>query len=186
MGIAEAEVEDVAQDFFIGFFESQSLDRADSEHGRFRAYLVGALRHHVQKQWRKASAQKRGGGKVALPLDELDQEASHEADHARLFDLEWAQTMMAHSMARLGREMSEQGMDATQTSALIHGDAALPQREIAARLGISVTAMKTRVFRLRRRFREILREEVSRTVANAAELEGEMAYLSEILGGPVA
>lgn len=186
MGISESEVEDVAQDFFIGFFESQSLDRADSAHGRFRAYLVGALHHHVQKLRRKASAQKRGGGKVALPLDALDQAAPHEADHARLFDLEWAQTMMAHSMARLERETSEQGMDATQTSALIHGDGAMPQREMAARLGISVTAMKTRVFRLRRRFREILREEVGRTVANAVELEGEMAYLSEILGGPAA
>ncbi|TLD71589.1 sigma-70 family RNA polymerase sigma factor [Phragmitibacter flavus] len=187
MGISETEAEDVAQDFFLNFFESRSLDRADEGQGRFRAYLLGALRHHVQKVHRKASAKKRGGGKIALSLEAVDQEnATPDADHARLFDLEWAQTVVSHSMTRLEKETQQQGIDADLTTALVNGDATVPQREIAAQLGITVTALKTRVFRMRRRFRELLREEVQRTVANDVELEAELVYISEILGGPSA
>lgn len=186
IGVHETEVEDVAQDFFIGFFEGQTLHRADREVGKFRAYLAGALWHYVQKVWRKAGRQKRGGGKELVPLQNVEQSAAQEEDPARLFDLEWAQTVVAHSMRRLEKENLAQGLDAATTDILIQGNAGVSQKETAAQMGISVTALKTRVFRTRRRFRVILREEVGRTVSSESDLEDELAYLLQILGGPAA
>jgi len=187
MGITQTEVEDLAQDFFLQFFDSGALDRANEGYGRFRAYLLGALRHHVQKLRRKAGTQKRGGGLVAVSLDIAEREnPSIEADYARLFDLEWAQTVVAHSMTRLEQEIRTQTMDRTLAKALIEGNAEGSQQEIAQQLGISVTALKTRIFRLRRRFREILREEVARTVSDESELDGELTYLTQLVGGPTA
>lgn len=182
MDVAEADVEDLAQEFFLDFFKSPTMHRANPKVGRFRTYLLGALHHHVLKFRRKASAQKRGGGRTPISLEVVAlQSATPDPDLARDFDREWAQTMVSHSMTRLEREALEQGLEPELTNRLVHGDSNLTQQQIASHLGITVVALKTRVFRLRRRFREILREEVSRTVIDESETDNELAYLSQIL-----
>lgn len=182
MQVAENDVEDFAQEFFLDFFKSPTMDRANPEVGRFRTYLLGALYHHVLKKQRKARAQKRGGGRTTLSLDMVDFQLS-EPDplHVRDFDREWAQTMVDHSMARLEQEAREQGLEPSMTHTLVLGDSDLTQQQLAEQLGITVVALRTRVFRLRRRFREILREEVARTVCDESETDHELAYLSQIL-----
>jgi RNA polymerase sigma-70 factor (ECF subfamily) len=183
-GVPAADAEDVAQEFFLQFFQSKALAGADPARGRFRSFLMGAVRHHVLKWHRRAAAQKRGGGAAHLPLVEDDLppvDGRHEDETTRWFDREWARTLFGHSLKRLEQENEASGLAAGMVHRLVLGEGEGLQQDQAASLGLTPTALKTRVFRLRRRLREIVREEVRFTVSSEADLEAELEYLSGII-----
>jgi RNA polymerase sigma-70 factor (ECF subfamily) len=182
--VPEDEVEDVVQEFVIGLFESDALRRADPQLGRFRSYLLGALRNFLLRRVTRQMTQKRGGGRDALPLDHADEIAEPLPEVEKLFDQEWAEALFSLGLSRLSEETYRQEFATIdrQWEQLIFGFNETPYPELAAQWGISVSGLKTRVFRLRRRFREILREEVSRTVSDDLEVDDEMRYLCAVLG----
>jgi RNA polymerase sigma-70 factor (ECF subfamily) len=181
-GVPEAEVEDVAQELFLSLFRSGAVERADRERGRFRSYLLGALRNHLGHRRARELTLKRGGGEAALPLD--GHELVQPPADAREFDAEWAHALLGEALRRFQHE--EQHSEESRASFAALGGPALGDEEfsceeVALRLGITVPAVKSRVFRLRQRFHDIVREEVRRTVANEAECDDELRYLSAVL-----
>jgi RNA polymerase sigma-70 factor (ECF subfamily) len=181
-GVPEAEVEDVTQELFLSLFRSGAVDRADRARGRFRSYLLGALRNHLSHRRAHAAALKRGGGQSTEPLD--GQELVQMPADAREFDAEWARALLGEALRRF--QLEAQHSEESRASFAVLGGPALGDgefscEEAARQLGITVPAVKSRVFRLRQRFHTIVREEVRRTVPSEAECDDELRHLSAVL-----
>ncbi len=178
LGAAADEVEDVVQEFLVSLFESGSLGRADPQVGRFRSYLIGALRHHLGDHRARLHAKKRGGGVPALPLDGVDAPVDPPPAPVdeREFDADWAHALVAEAMRRF--HALHEG---DPLCAQVFGEDAESFTKAATQLGITPAAVKSRVFRLRQRFRKIMREEVLRTVADESECDTELRYLCTVL-----
>ena len=176
---------DLVQGFFASLLERRAVATADRDRGRFRAFLLASLDHFLANEWRRATAQKRGGGRVLGGLDFGDGERryslepSHEATPDRVYDRRWALTLIDSAMSRLREEYVARGrgdlFDAL--SGMIGGDAEEAYAQVAARVGMSENAIKVAVHRLRKRCRELLREEVGQTVAGEAEVDDELRHL---------
>ena len=186
-GYSSSDAQDLTQAFFAGLIQTGGFRGADPDRGRFRSYLLGAMKHFLANEWHRGRAQKRGGGTPLLELDALEPEARYAllaqpADPDRAFDREWAQATVARALDRLRIE-SEQTGRGTQFEVLrgsLTGDEA-DRSETAARLDISEGAVKVAVHRLRQRYRALLRAEVAETVADPSDVDDEMRYLVEVL-----
>ena len=186
------DAQDLAQGFFAHLIESRAYARADPEKGRFRSFLLGALKHFVAHERAHDRAQKRGGGMI---LGQLDTAAIAEADarvvgaHGwsaeRVYEREWAETLLRQALGRLAEECALAGKEdlfAQLNSHLSAGsDGAIPYAELSLRLGRPVTTLRSDVARLRSRYRAILREEVSGTVAEPRDVDAELRHLCEVL-----
>jgi RNA polymerase sigma factor (sigma-70 family) len=177
-GAAVDEVEDLVQEFFVSLFDSGALNRVDPQVGRFRGYLIAALRHRLSDHRARGQAKKRGGGVAALPLEavEMSVDPPSAPMDEREFDADWARALVAEAIRRF--HVANQG---DPLCAQVFGDDAGSFAQAAAQLGITPSAVKSRVFRLRQRFRKIMREEVLRTVADEEECDTELRYLCAVL-----
>jgi DNA-directed RNA polymerase specialized sigma24 family protein len=186
-GHAPHDAQDLTQAFFTTLLEG-SATMADPARGKFRSYLLGALKHFLANEWHRANAQKRGGGQVIVEWDGLDAEARYamepagNADADALFDRRWALELLERAMASLRAEFESKGEG--ETFAALKGTltGAEPSREeLAARLGLSEGALKVAIHRLRQRYREVLRAAISETVDSSGEVEEEMRHLVRVL-----
>jgi RNA polymerase sigma-70 factor (ECF subfamily) len=188
-GHSADDAEDLTQAFFTRIIETGGFATADRERGRFRSYLLGAMKHFLANEWHRAKAQKRGGQVQFVEWDALDPEsryagASAQTDNPEeLFDREWAHEIVAGALQSLRNEMEGAGksdqFDALKGS--LTGEDELPREEIAARLNMSEGAVKVAVHRLRQRFRELVRTAIAETVSSEVDLDDEMHYLVEVL-----
>lgn len=188
-GHSAVEAQDLTQAFFLRIIETDGFASADRERGRFRSYLLGAMKHFLANEWHRARTQKRGGEQQFVEWDALDPEAryagaSKQSDPPeQLFDLEWALEITAAALRALRGEMAKAGksdwFDALKGSLTAEGGS--PRKEIAARLEMSEGAVKVAVHRLRQRYRELLRAAIAETVRNEADLDDEMRYLVAVL-----
>lgn len=187
-GYSPADAQDLTQSFFVRFIETGGFASADRERGRFRTYLLGAMKHFLANEWHRARTQKRGGGLNFLEWDALAPEARYALEPAQSSDLdmdydrEWALELIARAKEKLRQESEADGkgelFEALKQS--LTGDE--PSRsESAARLGMSESALKAAVHRLRQRYRELLRAEIAETVSTRTEIDDEMRYLVEVL-----
>jgi len=191
-GHSREEAEDLTQEFFARLLAQNTVARADPARGRFRSFLLAALKHFLANEWEKAHAQKRGGGAKLLPL-EFDTAETRCAQPAapgdapdRAFDRQWALALLEVVLARLREEYANSGRDGlflTLKETLSGGRAAIAYRELGARLGLSEGAVRVAAHRLRRRYRELLREEIANTVVGPEEVEQELRELFAALGG---
>lgn len=191
-GSTPAAAEDLTQGFFAHLIESRAYARADREKGRFRSFMLGALKHFLAHARAHDRAQKRGGGMILGPLDtasiaEADARAA-AANHLtpeHVYDREWAETLLRQAHDRLAQECALAGKDelfAKLSSHLSVGnDMALPYDELSAQLGRPSATLRSDVARLRSRYRAILREEVGGTVADASQVDAELRHLCEVL-----
>ena len=181
---------DLTQDFFGNFLEKNSVSRAARERGRFRSFLMTSVENFLRNAHERAQAQKRGGGRPPVSLDDQDAEGRYlaepaaELDPAREFELRWALTVLQRVMQRLREEYLENGQgdlfDALQ--AHLWGDAdSIPYPQVAERFGLTAANVKITAHRLRQRYRELLREEISHTVAQPGEIDEEIRYLMRIV-----
>ncbi len=183
-GYSSSGAQDLTQSFFARIIETGGFASADPERGRFRSYLLGAMKHFLANEWHRARAQKRGGGVTFLELDALDPEARYALEPAQStdpdagFDREWAQKSIARAMGKLRAESEASGkgelFEALKGS-LIGEEPA--RSETAARLGMTVGAVKVAVHRLRQRYRELLRAEIAETVSDPSDIDDEMRSL---------
>lgn len=188
-GREEDEARELAQEFFRRILQRGEI-AADPARGRFRSYLLGAVKHFLADQRKRALREKRGSGRQPSSLDAEEGPESVAVEPFEVappdawFDRQWALTVMEHGLAQVEREWGDTGR-ADQFEQLKHwlvGDGArLSQAEAAALLGWSETAVKVAVHRLRRRFREVIRNEIAQTVGAEADLDEEMRYLVEVL-----
>jgi len=188
-GYSAADAQDLTQAFFARIIETGGLASVDRERGRFRSYLLGAMKHFLANDWHRTQTQKRGGHVPFIEWDALDPEgryagASKQSDDPEhLFDREWALETLAGALQTLHDEM-EQADKSEQFDALkgsLTGEDDSPRKEIAARLDMSEGAVKVALHRLRRRYGELLRAAIAETVSNEADLEDEMRYLVAVL-----
>ncbi len=183
---------DVAHDFFAHVLSGGAFDHAEQERGRFRSYLLGAVKHFLSHRREAARRQKRGGGSPAISLNDTEAtEARAVADASALspdeaFDRQWALTVVSRSLEALRCECMAEGradffenVKPWLTGDAAHGD----QSAMAAQCGMNANALKVAIHRLKRRFRELLKAEVAGTLDDAAKVEEEMRALFAALRG---
>lgn len=190
-GHGAAEAEDLTQGFFATLIEKNYLGDADRSRGRFRTFLLTSLKHYLANEWHRGRARKRGGGAPVLSLDVDDAEARFRLEPAEattpeeVYDRRWAHLQLGNAMERLAAEMEETGRSERFTTLrpyLTGQGADVPYRDAARSLGTSEGAVKVAVHRLRKRFGELLREEIAATVAEA-EVDDELRHLFASLDG---
>jgi len=184
------EAQDQTQSFFSYLIEKGAIAKADRSRGRFRAFLLTALKNFLANERAKASAEKRGGGKVDLSLDfdsgesRYQIEPSHDLTAERLYERRWVLTLLEQVLDRLRSEYAAAGKtdDFEQFKGALTGEAsAADYQQAAAALRISPAAAKQAAYRMRKRYRELFRQEVARTVADDGEVDDEIGRLLETL-----
>lgn len=188
-GREEDAARELAQEFFRRMLQRGEIT-ADPARGRFRSYLLGAVKHFLTDQRKYALREKRGGGRtpVSLDADEGLEVVSNEPSEAppsdAWFDRQWALAVMERGLAAVEREWRDAGRadQFEQLKPWLAGeDAHLSQAEAAKQLGWSESAVKVAVHRLRKRFRDAIRSEISQTLGAQTDLEEELRYLVEVL-----
>lgn len=179
------EAQDLTQAFFERLLEKHYLADADPERGRFRAFLLTAFKHFLSKEWDKAKAQKRGGGRVPLPLDFAFGESYVSIDPAdqltpaQIYEQQWAVALLDRVMQRLQREMERQGRGAAFhcLKDFIIAQSESSYATAAAEIGVSEPAARMAASNLRRRYRTLLRDEIAQTVTRPEDIDDEIRQL---------
>ena len=192
LGHSPPDAQDLTQEFFARLLEKNYLADADESRGRFRSFLLAALKHFLANEWDKASAQKRGGGQVLMPIDfNAAETACHfepadETTAEKIFERRWALTLLDQVLRRLRAEHVRDGKEKLfeqLKSTLTEASRTVAYAEIARRLDTTEGAVKVAVHRLRQRYREVLRAEIADTVASPGEVEDELRSLFAALAG---
>jgi RNA polymerase sigma factor (sigma-70 family) len=185
-GYETHEAEDLTQDFFTRLLAKDYLAGVAREKGKFRSFLLVALKHFLANEWDRAQAQKRGGGKAIIALDALTAENRYRLEPAdtltpeRLFEQQWALTVLEQTLDRLQAEFVANGkreLFETLKRFLTGDGQPSSYAEVGAELGMSAGAVKVAVHRLRRRYRQLLRDQIAQTVASPDEIDEEIHYL---------
>ena len=186
------DAQDLAQEFFARLLERNWLARADRNRGRFRTFLLASLSHFLANEWDRAHAQKRGGAVQIIPLQlgsaetRYGQEPPDPTTPEQIYERRWALALLETVLQRLSQECRAEGkaalFDALKPCLIGERDSQ-PYAALAAQLRMTEGSLKTAVHRLRRRYREILREEIAGTVETPAEIDAEMRYLLKALSG---
>ncbi len=185
-GHHKEDAEDLVQEFFARFLRKNFPENLAGEKGKFRAFLLASLKHFLANEWDKSQAQKRGGGAAHLSLDwqtadtKFQVAATNEPSPDKVFDREWALALLAKVIERLQTECETDGktkLFGQLKIFLTAGKGALSHAGAAQNLGMDETAVRVAVHRLRKRYRVLLREEISQTLADAADVDEEMRAL---------
>lgn len=187
---------DLTQEFFTRLLARHGLDTVEPGRGRFRSFLLGAVKHFLADQYDRSRAAKRGSGQESIPLEtgsagdttvalQIPDLAATVPD--AYFDRQWALTILDRALAALAAEHATAGK-ADQFETLkpwLTGDAEkLSQADAARRLNLNEGALKVATHRLRKRFRELVKAEIAQTVGGGADVQAELNYLLEVLSRP--
>lgn len=190
-GYSPEDAQDLTQAFFARLMEKNWIEAADRTKGRFRSFLLTAMKHFLADEWDRERAQKRGGGQI-LPLEFATAETQYSREPAdtdtpeRIFERRWALTLLERTLAALREQYAAAGklplFEALKP--FLTGDADPPRlRTIAGELGMTEGAVKVAIHRLRQKYRELLRGEIAQTVAGQGDVDGELAELQTALRG---
>jgi RNA polymerase sigma-70 factor (ECF subfamily) len=187
-GYPADQAQDLTQEFFIRLLEGRYLDRADPEKGRFRSFLLTSLKFFVADEEDRHRARKRGGGMV-VPLefssgeDRYQREPAHDETPERIFERRWALSMLDRVVERLRNEFVHHGRAEhfERLKMFLLGQSDAPYAELAREMNTSEGALKVAIHRLRKRYRDLFRQEIADTVADPAEVESELRYLAAVL-----
>jgi RNA polymerase sigma-70 factor (ECF subfamily) len=184
-GYSETEAEDLTQDFLLHLLEHSTLKKADPQRGRFRSFLLGALMRFLADEFDRRRAQKRGGGSVHLSVEEEAPELAAATEPADIgFDREWALVILENVLREVQGEFQASG--GTERFEVLRrflpgSVEALGYEEAAARLGLTLPALKSELHRLRQRFKALVRQEIANTVSAPHEIDMEMSHLQQVL-----
>jgi RNA polymerase sigma-70 factor (ECF subfamily) len=193
-GYSVHDAQDLTQNFFAFLIKEKIYTRVDRKKGKFRSFLLVSLKNFLANSYHREQAVKRGGGQEFLPLDEqrLSEVESTVGKHANsmmnedhLFERTWAQMLVKDSLAKLSTDYRSEGKEKLfeQLRIFLTGSAEpLPSyTDLAHRLGIAASSVRSSVTRMRARYREALRAEVRRTVDKESEVEEELRELLRVL-----
>jgi RNA polymerase sigma-70 factor (ECF subfamily) len=184
------EAEDLTQEFFTRLLEKGFLDALNRDKGRFRAFLLACCKHFLANERDRARAQKRGGGRPVLSLDFASAAERYRLEPTdtltpeRLFERRWALTLLEGVLDQLGREFHFSGKGSLfeyLKPALVGAADALSYAQIASDLGMTEAAVKKAAQRMRRRYRDILREQIAATLRDPGEVDDEIRALFAVL-----
>ena len=192
-GYTVHDAQDLTQSFFAYLLEHKIYTRADRQKGRFRAFLLASIKNFLADTADRKRTLKRGGAQDFLPLHEdqaeeaesLFQTHSGTSNEDRLFDRSWAEALVAAGLERLSADYNGEGKQRlfNELRIFVAGGAAAPPTyaELADRLGIAESTLRSHVTRLRARYREALRAEVRRTVDTESQVDQELHELLHVL-----
>lgn len=189
-GSSGPEASDLTQEFFTRVLEKRYFEQARQDRGTFRTFLLTCAKNFLANEWDRQNALKRGGGQRVISIDDdaVEQRYQHEPHHdvtpERLFEQQWAWSVVQQALTQLERDVREAGreqMYAECREVLLGGSGETSYRAIAARLGITEGALKVQVHRLRRRLRELVLDEIRQTGGPEADPEGELRHLLGLL-----
>ena len=184
------DAQDLTQEFFARLLARNYLSVANRNKGKFRSFLLGSLEHFLAREWSKAHAFKRGRGQVAFSFDGMEAEERYLLEPAteltaeKIYDRRWATTLLEGAMTRLGEECrtNQKGDLFEKLKSLLSGERGeATYSEIAAALNLTESAIKVAVYRLRQRYGEMARDEISQTVTAPEEIDEELRYLVALL-----
>ena len=193
-GYGVQDAQDLTQEFFSHLLEKNYLSHLHDQRGKFRSFLLTFLKHFLSDERDKAAAQKRGGGRRVVSLDDtsvgersfIEPAMASGLSPDQVFERRWAETILEQAAKRLRKEYVANGKTAlfdalNDFQPGEHG--AVSYKEAGARLDMTESAIKSAIHRMRRRHREILREEIANTVSRPEEIDEEIRYLLTILSG---
>ena len=185
-GLSPADAEDVTQGFFAMVLSKEMTSAVSPDAGKLRSYLIAALKNFIGNQHRRSRAKKRGGGLRIVSIDAEEAEGRYQSELSSgenpetAFVRRWAIALLDSALGRLEREYERRDNAATFVELvplLVDCERGKSFKEAARALGVSEAAVRVAVFRLRKRYRALVREEVSETVADPAEIDGEINAL---------
>ena len=189
-GSKPEDAQDLTQAFFARLLEKKAFDHADPERGRFRSFMLGSLKHFLRDTHIRANAEKRGGGRTIVSWDRKTGEARlgiAPADNEspdRIFERRWAETVLERAATRLRSDYESSGRGALFEVIKPHVTPGPNHKTIAdtaAALDSSISATRSAIFRLRRHYHALIRDEVAQTLDDPAELDDELRYLLKVL-----
>jgi RNA polymerase sigma-70 factor (ECF subfamily) len=189
-GYSAHDAQDLTQAFFARLLAQQSLAKADPDRGRFRCFMLTAMNHFLASEWKRGMAQKRGSGCAVLSLELAAAEKRYDLEPAihsspdKIFEKQWAMTLLEEVLTRLEFEFQNEGkadLFAALKPALLGLRESQPYATLATQLGMNESAVKVAVHRLRKRYRELIRDEIANTLESSEEVEAEMRYLLRVL-----
>ena len=190
LGHNPEDAQDLTQEFFARFLERKSFRLAERERGRFRSFLLTSLKRFLVNEWERATAKKRGGGKLQVPMDTITAEShygqglSHELTAEKIYERNWALTLLARVRDRLQTEYSVEG----KAERFAHLETFLPGQkgeltyaDAGRLLGVAEGTVKSDVNRLKKRYRGLLRAEIANTVSSPDDINAELRHLVMVL-----
>jgi RNA polymerase sigma-70 factor (ECF subfamily) len=187
-GYPADQAQDLTQEFFIRVIEGRYLDRADPERGRFRSFILTSLKFFVADDEDRQRAQKRGGGAVvSLELtsgeERYQREPAHDETPERIFERRWALSVLDRVVEKLRNEFVQHGRPEhfERLKLFLLGGSDAPYAELAREMKTSEGALKVAIHRLRKRYRDLFRQEIADTVANPEDVESELRFLAAVL-----
>lgn len=189
-GHSPHDAQDLTQDFFARLLEKDWLQAAGPEHGRFRTFLLVAMKRFLINEWHKNASLKRGGNITHVPLDAEDAErrfaSEPELAPDAMFERRWAMTLLDQTLTALEGEFASEGK-ADHFQAMKHcltmDRDRISYAELAAKIDSNEGAARVAVHRLRKRFRALFRENIAATLAEGENVETEMQHVVAVLGG---
>ena len=178
---------DFAQGFFLTLLSGTFFERADPHKGRFRAFLLTAVKFFLADEFDRASAKKRGGDSLPFSLDDAEgryiKEPAHEETPERIFERRWARAVLERVVNLLREDFIRHGRldHFNHLKVYLMGQSEVPYAELAKKLDMSESALKSGIHRFRKRYRDLLRAEVASTVADPAEVDNELRFLMTAL-----
>ncbi len=189
-GHSPGDAQDLVQGFFGHLLAHDTLSRADREKGRLRTFLLGSLQNYLANEHDRTQTLKRGGGQQIVSMDDQFVEAeaalvaNGQLDETSSYDQAWVAALVSRSWEQLQREFAAEGKAQTleELKPFLLGGATLPsQEDVAARLGVPFPTLRTVLRRTRHRYREALRQEVTRTVIDPSQVDEELHYLYRLM-----
>src|SRR5579863_5879840 len=187
-GYSTDQAQDLTQEFFVRVLEGRYLDRADPEKGRFRSFILTSLKFFAADEEDRQRAQKRGGGvlvSLEFPSGEerYQREPGHDETPDRIFERRWALSVLDRVVERLRNDFAYHGRPEhfERLKMFLLGQSDAPYATLACEVNTSEGALKVAIHRIRKRYRELFRQEIADTVADPAEVESELRYLAAVL-----
>jgi RNA polymerase sigma factor (sigma-70 family) len=188
-GYSPEDAEDLTQGFFARLLELHSLADVQREKGKFRSFLLASLNHFLSDEWDRSRAQKRGHGLVVsletgAAETRFGREPADNSTPEKLFDRQWAMTLLEAVLKRLQGEYESSGKGALFMAlrfSIMGEKSDAPYAKLAAEVGLSEEALRVTIHRLRQRYRQLLRDEIAQTVATPGEAEDEIRHLFQAL-----
>src|ERR1051326_6337501 len=188
LGYPADQAQDLTQEFFVRILEGRYLDCADPAKGRFRAFILTSLKFFVADEGDRHRARKRGGG-MLVPLEfssgeeRYQREPAHDETPERIFERRWALSVLDRFVEKLRDEFVHHGRPEhfERLKVFLLGQSDAPYATLAREMNTSEGALKVAIHRLRKRYRELFRQEIADTVADPGEVESELRYLATVL-----
>ena len=190
-GYTPQDAQDLTQEFFSRLLARNELESVDRSKGKFRSFLLTALKHLLANEWKRSQRQKRGGGSAHFSLDAFAAEDRYQLDPVDektpedVYERRWAETVVDAVTRRLEAEFAGSGFAgrfAELKTFLLADQEPASYAEIARRLNMSEGAVRTAIYRMRQRYGELFRAEIAQTVTSLPEMEEEIRHFLTVLG----